>query len=162
MDRILPQPLLDRLFRIGVVIKGVDGLLEILGGCLLLVVPLAKIQDTIAGLAVYEIQGGEHAFIGNYVLRLSNKLDPHIQLLAAIYLLAHGAIKLFLALALIKQYYHLYPYAIGFLLAFIFYQGYRIGYDHSLALGLLTLFDCAIAWLTYLEWRRHRRGSVSQ
>jgi uncharacterized membrane protein len=162
MNPGLPQPLLDRLFRVGITIKGIDGMFEVLGGCLLLVVPVAKLQGAIATLALHEIANDRHAFIAKFVLNASNKLDPHIQLFAVIYLLGHGTIKIFLAIALLRRHFRLYPYAIGFLLAFILYQAYRIGYDHSVALTALTLFDCAIAWLTYLEWQRHRKGASAE
>jgi uncharacterized membrane protein len=106
---------------------------------------------------LYEIrEDGGHAFIANLILHADHKLNTHLQLFAVIYLLLHGSIKILLAYALLKQYYHLYPYAIGFLLAFVAYQAYLIGYNRSVTLLILTLFDCTIAWLTYLEWRRHR------
>jgi uncharacterized membrane protein len=155
MHRIISQRWLDRFFRVAVSIKGIDGVLEMLGGAALIVVPIAKIKGVVAQLALGEIAEDKHAFIANFILQLDHRLDPHIQLFAVLYLLGHGAIKIFLAVALLRGHYHLYPYAIAFLLAFILYQTYRIGYDHSVFLGVLTIFDCVVTWLTYLEWRRH-------
>ncbi|HSX02270.1 MAG TPA: DUF2127 domain-containing protein [Candidatus Saccharimonadia bacterium] len=154
MKRLIPQPVLDWLFRIAVAIKGFDGLIEMMGGLFLLIVPISKLHGW-AGLAIYELADDHHAFIAQAITALDNHLTPGFALLAALYLLGHGAIKLGLAIALLRQHYHLYPWAIGFLLLFIAYQAYRVGYDHSLGLALLTGFDAIVAWLVYLEWRRH-------
>jgi len=148
-------------FKIVIILKGFDGGFEILGGVLLLVVPLDSIQDALSGVAFYEVQTGQHAFIGNFIMSVSQKLDPHLQLIAALYLLLQGSIKILLVIALMKKRYHLYPWAIGFMLVFIFYFSFRIGYDRSILLAVLTLFDCIVAWLTYLEWRRHREKPES-
>ncbi len=122
-------------------------------------VPIAKLQGIVADLAIREIQQDKHAVIANFILSLDHKINPHVQLFAAIYLVGHGAIKIFLAIALLRHHYHLYPYAIAFLLIFVIYQGYRIAADHSVGLLALTVFDCIIAWLTYLEWKRHNQAS---
>jgi uncharacterized membrane protein len=160
MSYTLPQSLLDRYFRIGVILKAIDGGLEIAGGLLLVIVPIAKVKGLVASLCLYEIQqDNHHAFIASLILHLNQKIDPHIELFAVFYLLAHGGIKLLLALALIKQYYRLYPYAIGFLLAFVGYQIYLICFNHSVTLAVLTVFDCGVAWLTYLELKRHRKAA---
>jgi uncharacterized membrane protein len=162
MRLTLPQIWLDRLFRIGVVIKGIDGTFEVLGALVLFFVPLEKIKGLIETVSLYEIQeDGHRAFIANMLISLDQKINTHVQLFAAIYLLLHGLLKLALAYALIKQHYHLYPYAIAFLVAFVLYQAYLIGYNHSLTLTALTLFDCTIAWLTYLEWKRHGKTNTA-
>jgi uncharacterized membrane protein len=151
---------LDDSFRVVVAIKGFDGLLEVAGGLALIFVPLGRIQGIVAALATREIAEDPHAFIANIILMLDARIHPHVQLFAVLYLLGHGAIKLLLAVALLRQVYVLYPVAIAFLLAFIFYQAYRIGYDHSIVLTIFTVFDCLVAWLTYLEWRKHKEAAA--
>jgi uncharacterized membrane protein len=158
----IPQPLLDKWFRIAIILKGIDGAFEVLVGLFLLVLPLDSIQDALSGVAFYEVQPGRQAFIGNWLTALSDKLDVHLQVLAALYLLLQGGIKIVLVIALIKRKYFLYPWAIGFMVAFIFYLSYRIGYNHSILLAALTLFDCLVAYLTYLEWNRHREHKPAQ
>jgi uncharacterized membrane protein len=158
--RKLTQAVLDRWFRIAVAIKGLDGIVEALSGAFLLIVPAAQIKGVIATLATNEIQENKHAFIAHFVLSLDQKVDVHVQLFVAIYLLAHGCIKIALAIALLKRYFRLYPYAMGFLVVFIVYQSYLITANHSLLLVALTLFDIAVTVLTYLEWQRHRNEMV--
>jgi uncharacterized membrane protein len=145
---------LDRVFHISVFIKGIDGVLETMGALILLFVPLSKIQG-LGSLTVYELQQDNHAFIANAVIHLNGLLTPNVAVISALYLLVHGTIKLVLAVALFKNLYRLYPYAIGLLLISICYQSYRIGVDRSLVLTVLTLFDIFIVGMTYLEWHRH-------
>ncbi len=145
---------LDNVFHISVFIKGIDGLLEVVGGLTLLFVPLASIKG-LGAITVRELQQDNHAFIANAVIQLNSHITPNIALISALYLFAHGTIKLILATALFKDMYKLYPYAIALLTASIIYQTYRIGVDHSLVLTLLTLFDVFIVVMTYIEWERH-------
>jgi uncharacterized membrane protein len=147
----------DGVFRFAVVIKALDGFLELVGGILLIFVSQSTLQGIIASLTDYELDSGQtHAFITDAL----NQLDAHVsngtQFFLALYLLGHGAIKILLMIALVKQKYRLYPVAIVFLLIFIFYQAYLIGYSHSILLTIFTAFDCFLTWMTYQEWRRHQ------
>ena len=153
----ISQRLLDRFFRLAIIIKGLDGLLEVLGGVTLIFLPIVKIQGIVADLALNEIAEDKHAFIAQFILHLDQSINPHVRLFAVLYLIGHGSIKIFLTVALLREHYHLYPVAIGFLLAFIAYQSYRIGVDHSPILLLLTIFDIVLTWLVYLEWKRHKQ-----
>lgn len=157
--RQLSQTTLDRWFKILAAVKAFDGLVESITGVVLLAIPAAQIKGAIATLAINEIQEGKRAFIAHYVLTLDQRLNVHIQLFAAIYLLAHGLIKLGLATALLKRAYQFFPYAIGFLLVFVGYQSYLVGYNRSWLLAGLTLFDLGLAGLTYSEWQRHRKAN---
>ncbi len=158
-----PSPTrLDRWFRVAAAIKGLDGIVETLSGLILLVVPATQIKGVIATLATNEIQEDKHAFIAHFVLTLDQKVDVHVALFAAIYLLAHGCIKIALAVALLKRYYRAYPYAMAFLVVFIVYQSYLIAANHSMLLVGLTLFDLLVTTLTYMEWQRHRREVKAQ
>jgi uncharacterized membrane protein len=63
--------------------------------------------------------------------------------------------------ALLKTQIWAYPWMIAFLLVFIVYQVYRMTFAPSLGLVALTVFDGFVAWLTYLEYQRHRRRLTS-
>lgn len=156
----IPQALIDRYFRLAVFVKGFDGILEILGGFLLLFIPLSTIHGLVATLTTHEIAVGPHAFIAQYIVNLDRKITPGYELIAVLYLLLHGAIKVVLATALLKRKYHYFPVAIAFLLIFLFYGVYLVGLNHSISLGLLCLFDIAVIWLTFMEYQRHRVREV--
>lgn len=73
---------------------------------------------------------------------------------AALYLLAHGIVKIVLVAALLLNQMWSYPWMIGFLLLFIGYQLYLIALSPTWGLTALTIFDALIVWLTWREWRK--------
>jgi uncharacterized membrane protein len=71
-----------------------------------------------------------------------------------VYLLLHGITKIVLVAALLRNQLWAYPLLIGFLLIFIVYQLYRVVLSPTFGLSALTIFDAAIVWLTWREWRK--------
>jgi uncharacterized membrane protein len=149
-------PMIDRLFRVALWLKGLDGLLEIAAGIAIMFVPISRIEGSLREIALRELGEGEHAFIAHTILRLDRVIDPHMQLFAVIYLIGHGAVKVLLSIAVLRRYYALYPAAIGFLLLFIGYQTYRVGFNHSPVLAALTVFDVVVVYLIWVEWHKPR------
>ena len=153
----LRQATIDRYFRLAVFVKGFDGAMEMIGGFILLVIPLSTIHGLVATLTTREIAEDPNAFIANYLISLDHKITPGYEFLAALYLLVHGLIKLVLATALMKRKYHYFPTAIGFLVLFLLYGVYLVGLNHSILLGFFCVLDVAVIWLTYLEYKRHTK-----
>jgi len=152
---------LDRTFEVGIILKGLDGVLELIGGLLLLLVS----PETINRLAVWLTQGelsqDPHDFIATRILHTAHHLTGSSVLFGALYLLSHGIAKIVLVTALLKNKLWAYPWLIAFLLVFIIYQIYRIVLDHSLSLTALTIFDIFIVWLTWREWNQQKAGQHS-
>jgi uncharacterized membrane protein len=153
------KSLLDRTFEVGIILKGLDGVLETLGGLLLLFVT----PDTINRLAIMitegELSRDPHDFFANRILHTAHQGSGSSVLFGALYLLSHGVAKIVLVTALLKNKLWAYPWLIGFLLLFVVYQIYRIALDHSLSLTALTIFDIFIAWLTWREWQLQKAGA---
>lgn len=154
-EAVKERRLLDRTFDVAVILKGVDGLIEVIGGVLLLVVS----ADTLNNLAVRftraELSADPHDFLAHRLLRLTADLH-HTQTFGAVYLLSHGAVKIILVAALLRQQRWAYPTMLAFLVAFIAYQCYRMFYAPSVGLILLTIFDAFVVWLTWREYQLHR------
>ncbi|MCZ9882265.1 DUF2127 domain-containing protein [Arthrobacter sp. B2a2-09] len=148
--------LLDRTFRVSLILKGLDGVLELIGGILLLVVTPRQIGDLVRFLTQHELAEDPHDFLANSLLHLSSNLSVSASLFGAIYLLLHGLVKIVLVWAVLKDKLWAYPWMIAFLLVFIIYQGYRIAVAFSWGLVLLTAFDIFIVWITSREYRIHR------
>ena len=154
MSRFTPRDPLDRLFEIGIILKGLDGLLETIGGLLLLVVTPTTINQLAAALTQHELSEDPHDFIANHLLGYTHALTGSAVTFAAVYLLLHGITKIVLVGALLRNQIWAYPWMIGFLAIFIGYQLYRIVLSPTLGLSALTLFDAFITWLTWREWRK--------
>jgi uncharacterized membrane protein len=147
------QTLWHRAFDIGVILKGVDGLLEFIGGTALLVTSQPAIRHVVTFLTHEELIEDPHDFFANLLVRLSQHLSIHTQHFAGFYLLGHGLIKIGLAIGLLRGALWSYPAALAFLTAFVFYQLYRITCSHSILLSLITVFDLIIIGLIWNEWR---------
>ncbi len=154
--------LLDRTFEVAITLKGLDGVLEVIGGLLLLLVTPATINRVVTALTAHELSQDRHDFIANRLLNSAHGLSKSSVLFASLYLLSHGLVKIVLVVALLRNRLWAYPWMIAFLLVFIVYQVYRIVLVPSFGLTALTLFDLFVVWLTYREYQRQRhRPAVS-
>jgi uncharacterized membrane protein len=151
------SPALDKTFKIGLVLKGLDGILEVIGGILLLFLTPAAIQHLVRVLTAHELTEDPHDLIARYLLHTTAHLHHGTTLFGAIYLLSHGIAKIVLVALVLREKLWAYPWLIGLLLAFIAYQLYQITAVHfSVGLTLLTIFDSFLVWLTWREYRAKR------
>jgi len=151
---------LDRLYRIGLWIKGIDGVLEMAGGLFLLVVSQPQLGQLVTFLTQRELTEDRSDWIANHLRDAVSQLSPNTKLFASVYLLGHGVIKLFLMVGLVRGWPWSYRPAIAFLLGFIGYQVYRMSLHFSLALLLVSVMDSVIALLVWREYRSTYRGDV--
>jgi uncharacterized membrane protein len=157
------SPALDKTFKIGLVLKGLDGILEVVGGILLLFLSPAAIEHIVRSLTAHELSQDPHDLIARYLLHSASHLTTSTTLFGAIYLLSHGAAKIVLVVLVLRDKLWAYPWLIALLLAFIAYQLYRITFVHfSVGLTALTIFDAVLVWLTWREYqaKRARRNPV--
>ena len=145
-----------RLFTLGVLVKGLDGLLEVVAGLLLLAASHAQITTWVFALTRHELVEDPRDVVANLLRRVVLHLSTSTQVFGAAYLLGHGAIKIFLAGALLRNRRWAYPAALAVIGGFIAYQLYRVSYSHSLGLAALTLFDTVVEILIYAEYRATR------
>src|SRR5690349_979128 len=151
------SPALDKTFKIGLVLKGLDGVLEVIGGILLLFLSPQAIQHVVRALTAHELSEDPHDMIARYLLHTTAHLHHGTTLFGAIYLLSHGIAKVVLVALVLRDKLWAYPWLIGLLLAFIAYQLYQITAVHfSAGLTALTVFDAFLVWLTWREYRSKR------
>jgi uncharacterized membrane protein len=150
-----PRTATDKAFRISLYLKGLDGLLEVLGGILLLIIKPEQINHLARWLTQGELSEDPHDFIANHILKTANHLTGASLLFGALYLLSHGIVKLVLIVEVLRDHLWAYLGLIGVTALFVVYQTYRIIVKFSLSMLLLTLFDLLIIYLTQKEYRRH-------
>ena len=153
-----PKDWLDRMFEIGIVLKGLDGLLELVGGVLLLLVTPADINTIVRALTQHELSEDPRDYIASRLLHTVDGLTGPGLLFGAVYLLLHGLVKVVLVVALLRNKLWAYPWMIAVLLLFIGYQTYQILLTPSVSLIALTVVDMAIVALTVREYQRQRTG----
>jgi uncharacterized membrane protein len=149
------ENILYRMFVFGMWVKAIDGVLEIVGGFLLLVINPATLNQFVVGLTQHELVEDPHDVIATTLRHSIAQLSANMQLFASFYLIVHGLIKVGLVAGLLRGKRWAYPAAIAFLAVFIVYQCYRLSYQFSVGLLLLTLFDGVIIALTWHEYRMH-------
>ncbi len=148
----------DQVFEVSLVLKVLDGLIEIVGGGLLLFVTPGSIHRFGVWVTQQELLDGSHNFLGHHLVEASVHLTVGSVLFAAIYLLSHGIVKIGLVIGIWIEQLWAYLGLIAFTVGFIIYQIYRMYYTHSVGLLLLTLFDFAIVYLTTAEYRKKRKA----
>ena len=151
-----PKDWLDRVFEVGIILKGLNGLAELVGGLLLLFATPGSIRRLAVVLTQGELSEDPHDIIARYLLHTASGLTGSAVRFGAVYLLLHGAVKVVLVIALLLNKLWAYPSMIVVLLIFIGYQLYRIALQPSAGLVLLTAFDAVIVALTWREYRRQR------
>jgi uncharacterized membrane protein len=148
--------LLDRAFAVGIILKGLDGVLEVVGGILLLVVSPTTIDQLSRFLTQHELSEDPHDFLATHLLHAAGSLTGSSLEFGALYLLSHGLIKIVLVAALLRDKIWAYPWMLVFLIVFIVYQIYRMTFAFSIGLLGLTIFDVVVVWLTYREYGKQR------
>ena len=160
--RFAPRDWLDRVFEVGIVLKGLDGLLELIGGVLLLLITPADLNSIVRALTQHERSEDPRDLIASWLLHTADGLTGSGLLFGAAYLLVHGIVKVVLVVALLRNKLWAYPWLIAVLLLFIGYQAYRIALTPSAGLIALTVFDITIVALTVREYQRQRTTRRTQ
>ncbi|WP_022880861.1 DUF2127 domain-containing protein [Gryllotalpicola ginsengisoli] len=146
--------------------KGVDGLAELVGGAVLLVVTPAQLRGAAQAVTARELAEDPHDILANLLVHGVAHLGAGDVGFLAVYLLVHGVVKAAIVVALVLGSRRIYPWAIAALIAFVVFQVYELVVGPSAGLVLLTVFDAAIVALTWREWRHGRtlhetmRGTV--
>ncbi len=151
--------IVDRALALALAIKGIDGVLELIGGLILFVVPPSAITLVFRSLTQHELSEDPHDFIAIHVRAAAEQLagSASVRGFGVLYLIAHGVIKLLLVGALLRRIRPAYPVAIVFLGAFLLYEVYRSVLGRSMALLLFAALDTGITTMVvreYLELRR--------
>ncbi len=148
--------LTDRAFRIGLLFKGIDGLLETIGGLFLLIIKPEQINHFAHWITQGELSQDPNDFVANHILKTAHQLTGASLLFGALYLLSHGIVKIVLVVEVLRDHLWAYIGLIAVTALFVVYQIYRITFDKfSISLFLLTIFDLIIIYLTQKEYRRH-------
>ena len=102
--------LLDRAFGVGIILKGLDGVLEVVGGVLLLIVSPTTIDQLSRALTQHELSEDPHDFLATHLLHAAGSLTGSSLQFGAAYLLLHGVVKIVLVSALLRDKIWAYPW----------------------------------------------------
>lgn len=151
MTIAMREKYLRGIFDAGLIIKGVDGALQMLGAVLLLFLKPETINQVFVSLTQYELLEDPKDKIANFILGFGH-LTARSEWFGALFLLSHGLINIFLVLGLLKNKLWCYPLAMVVLSLFGLYQIYLYDFTHSPGLLLLTIVDIVVIALTWHEY----------
>ncbi len=148
---------IHQIFRISVILKGIDALIEIAGGVLFFLISKQAVLHWVNVLTRQELVSDPRDMIANAVLHAAQQLSGSAQDFYAFYLVSHGLIKLVMVAGLLREKLLAYPFSLAAMAGFIAYQLYRYSYTHAIGLIVLTVFDLIVMALIWHEWRLLRR-----
>src|SRR5947209_9314186 len=128
-----PQ-LVHRLFAASVLIKGVDGVLETIGGILFMFVSPKALSSLVISITAHELSEDPDDWFATTLRHLVHNLSSDTKLFVSAYLVAHGLIKVFLVASLLRMKLLAYPTALWFLGIFLLYKMHIFIHIHSLDL----------------------------
>lgn len=150
---------LHGLFEASLWIKALFALSEIVAGAAAYFIPSHVVLTFVLRITGHELREDPHDVVAGVLLHAAQHLSLGSQAFAAVYLLAHGVLKLWLIVGLLRERLWIFPVSVVIFALFIAYQLYRYAYTHSVWLILLSVLDLGVIALTWHEFRRiQRRG----
>lgn len=143
--------LFHEAFLIVVILKGLDGILEIVLGFVLIYTD--TFSDAVFFLTREAIIDDPDNYFATH-LRAFASQSHHVFVIGGLYLIAHGILKTFISGALWKNYSWAYPVAIVVLGLFIFYEIVGVFSRGSIPLMCLAVFDIVMLWLVGNEYKK--------
>ncbi|MBI3618745.1 DUF2127 domain-containing protein [Candidatus Peregrinibacteria bacterium] len=156
------QQAAHRFFVLGMVVKGIDGILELVGATVLFIASPENLTALAIFLTQHELSQDPSDLLANTILTITQDLTVSAKLFGAFYLLIHGCVKIFLVWNLLQERLWAFPVSLGILGLLTIFQLYRLNVHFSVGLGILTLIDLVVIGLIGMEWRfRARSGMTS-
>jgi uncharacterized membrane protein len=157
-----PTTLLDKFYEIGIIFKGIDGLLELLGGILLLVLQPGTILNITKSLTQNELSQNPHSFIAQHIAHAGVQLAQGHNTFAVAFLITHGAVKVGLVACLLLNKLWAYPLGIVVLTLLLLVQLYQLIVGPTFGMAFLTVLDVIIIWLIGREWQQVKKRQANQ
>ena len=147
-----------RLFKAGIWLKGIDGVLELAAGLLLALASRQRVSHLLFALAHWEL----HRYPGHLVHDVLHRFVSHWSVssraIGAAYLTVNGAVKIFVAAGILRGKLWCYPTAIAVISLCVLLQAARLCLRFSFPLSLGTLLDIAIIFLILHQYRMEMIG----
>src|ERR1700730_16207735 len=147
--------LLHRFFELGILIKGVDGGLELVGGLLLIFLSPVAINRVVFFFVEGELKEDPTDLVANLLLH-TTRSAIEVRVPASLFLIVHGIVKLALVAGLATNRLWSYPAAILVFAGFTIYQLYQLSQRYSLFLEIVTVLDVVVILLVIAEYRHMR------
>lgn len=141
------------LFRVAMLVKGIDGAAELIAAMVLLLVSTATVHRLVADVLARDLLGSAGGLLARHVATITDGFATGNRTFAVVYLALHGVVKLTLVVALLRRWLPAYPVAIVVLGAFVVFELFRAIRTGSILLPVLAALDIAIIVVIVREYR---------
>jgi uncharacterized membrane protein len=148
----------ERLFKVALLVKGIDGAAELVGALVLVLVSGATVQRLVAEVLAHDLLGSPDGSLARHFVAGTSEFVSGDRTFAVLYLGLHGVVKLALVVALLRKWRPAFPVAVVVLGAFVVYEIVRAVHTGSIVLPFLAALDVAIIVLVVREYLRLRRS----
>jgi uncharacterized membrane protein len=135
-------------------------LVEVLGGLALVFLSHEVIVRIATALTRAELVEDPRDLLAKALRQAAEGVSADAQSFAAWYLFSHGMIKLVLVLAVLANRVWAYPVFILAMIGFILYQVYRMTFDVTPVLGVITVLDLIVLFLAWHEYGGRSRTQM--
>jgi uncharacterized membrane protein len=143
----------ERLFKAALILKGIDGAVELAGAVVLLLVPAATVDRLVAEVVSRDMLGPPDGFLARHLMAGTAEFAAGNRTFVLVYLGLHGVVKLALVWALLRKWRPAYPVAAAVLGVFVGYELLRAFHTGSVVLPFLAALDVVIIVLVMREYR---------
>ena len=150
--RTLGSKVLHWAYEMEIWIKGFDATLEVIGGLILLLAGNLTLNRFVISLTQHELVEDPRDMFAILLRHSAANISMDMHIFGGAYLVVHGFTKIWLVAGLLGRKSWAFPATVVFLCLFIAYQLYRISYQYSLGLVILTFFDLAFVFLIWREY----------
>jgi uncharacterized membrane protein len=154
----LPEKDYHELFRIGILVKALDGFLEMCAGVFLYFVSYSAINGLLFSIFHQEITETPRDVFWAYLINEWHSIALSGHSFWGVLFIAHGLTKLALSAALLKNYVWAYPTAAVVFTLFVIYELISVIHQPSLFLWLITIFDVIVIGLILHEYRHTKKN----
>jgi len=155
--KLLPEKDYRQLFRIGIFIKAADGLIEACAGIFFYFAGYPTINHILFSIFHGGIAESPRNAFWQFFINEWHSIALSSSSFWGLLFFAHGAIKLTLSVALLKNYLWAYPTAAIVFAVFVGYEIYSLTNHPSLFLWGITIFDALVVGLILHEYRQIKK-----
>lgn len=147
--------IVHRFFELGILIKGIDGGVELVAGLLLVFLSPNAINRAIFFLVQGELREDPTDIFANLLVHTTRSAIA-AKVAASGFLIVHGVVKLGLVGGLATNRLWAYPAAIIVFAGLTCFQLYQLTQQYSLFLAVVTVLDVIVVLLVVVEFRYMR------
>ncbi|PKW13904.1 DUF2127 domain-containing protein [Saccharopolyspora spinosa] len=149
----------DKLFRVAVLLKGLDGAVQLIGGVLLIFLSPDTVTRFAHAVVTRDLLGPPAGSLAGHFEEAAQHFASGGSTFVIAYLIAHGVIKIGLVIGLLLKIMPLYPVALTALGLFVIFEVLRAVQTRSIALPFFAALDVVIIILVLREYLELRRRS---